>query len=290
MGFARPGRSGRNGSVDITRRQNAKSEVNLYDVYRRGHDPGRQAHGQRRRAVRLPAGKEPSRRRFRPIPCFPSFSRPSSTRATRGIPITWRSFQPRVSATYALDEGRTLLRASYSRFTDQLDSGTVFAINAFPDITGARLPVDGCQRRRPRPAGRGRHVRRRASCSRTASIRRIRAPSCRSTRSRRTSKPPTTDEFIVGIERQIAPGLTGSLAYTHRIRRRLDLRPLVGTTRESWQYFGNATGTASDGRLHASASTSPTTGWSTARIRAWAPCSRIGPTPARPTTAWSSSS
>ena len=49
-------------------------------------------------------------------------------------PITWRLFQPRVGVTYAPGDKRTLLRASYSRFVNQLDSTTVIAANAFPEI------------------------------------------------------------------------------------------------------------------------------------------------------------
>ncbi len=56
-------------------------------------------------------------------------------------------------------------------------------------------------------------------------------------------KPSTTDEIILGIERQIAPELSGSLAYTYRTIHNLAFSPLIGTTRESYQYFGNATGT-----------------------------------------------
>ena len=55
---------------------------------------------------------------------------------------------------------------------------------------------------------------------------------------------PTTDEVILGVERQIFSDLSGSVAYTYRISRNLVFSPLVGTTRESYQYFGNVTGTA----------------------------------------------
>ena len=57
-------------------------------------------------------------------------------------------------------------------------------------------------------------------------------------------KTPTTDEVIVGVERQIFSDLSGSVAYTYRTSRNLTFTPLVGTTRESYQYLGNATGTA----------------------------------------------
>ena len=56
--------------------------------------------------------------------------------------------------------------------------------------------------------------------------------------------PPTTDEFIVGIERSISSDLSASLAYTHRSLRHLEFSPLIGTSRASYQFFGNAAGTA----------------------------------------------
>jgi hypothetical protein len=59
-------------------------------------------------------------------------------------------------------------------------------------------------------------------------------------------KPPSTDEFIVGVERRISSDLSGSLAYTYRIFRNLAFSPLIGTNRGSYQYAGNATGTAMD--------------------------------------------
>jgi hypothetical protein len=69
-------------------------------------------------------------------------------------------------------------------------------------------------------------------------------------------KPPVTDEFIVGAQRQILPDLTASIAYTHRSTQNLEFpfypslaQPLVGVTASDYSYAGNATGTAtsSDG-------------------------------------------
>ena len=140
-----------------------------------------------------------------------------------------------------------------------MDSATVFAINRFPDITGLSYrwtDANGDGRVQPGevdtsedgflgafgvdPENPGSVV----------PVNQI-SPDL---------KPATTDELIVGIERQIAPGLTGSLAYTHRTRRHLSFAPIVGTTRESWQYFGNATGTCQPTAALPSASTSRTTG------------------------------
>ena len=65
--------------------------------------------------------------------------------------------------------------------------------------------------------------------------------------------PPTTDEIIVGVERQIATDLRGSLAYTYRSRRRLDVLPARSERRTQSSQFrqrdrhgrGPATGLAS---------------------------------------------
>ena len=41
-------------------------------------------------------------------------------------PFTWNNFSPRAGITYALDESRkTILRASFSRYAGQLDTGIV---------------------------------------------------------------------------------------------------------------------------------------------------------------------
>jgi len=233
------------GVVSITRRQNAKSEVDLYDVYagdtiqagRLTVSVGGRFDFQQGRnfASTVPAN-----------PVFPDLLPAVAYPGDAGYSMTWRTFQPRVSAAYSLSEGRTLLRASYSRFADQMDSTTVFATNHFPDITGLNYrwtDANGDGRVQSGEVDTSEHGNLGAfgvdpkDPGSIVPVDQI-SPDLR---------PPTTDEFIVGIERQFSPGLSGSLAYTHRTRRRLTFSPLVGTTRESWQYFGQATGTATDG-------------------------------------------
>ena len=164
-----------------------------------------------------------------------------------GYPITWRLIQPRAGATYALGQDRkTLVRASYSRFANQLND-EIFFTNAFPgaaylyyvwqDPNGNHHvdpdEVDTCP-----------------SCLQSAigvdplhparplSVNRI-SPNL---------EPPTTDEFIVGVDREIFSDLSASLAYTHRSSRNQEFlpRPLVGVTSADYQYFGNAMGSVTD--------------------------------------------
>ena len=231
------------GEVAITRRQNSKSLVNLYDVFagdtvqvgKLTVNVG--ARFDYQQGKNLPSSVAAS-------PAFPDLLPAIQYPGDSGFPLTWRSLQPRVSATYALDEGRTLLRASYSRFTDQMDSTTAFAISRFPGVTSLHYEWidangDGRVQSIEVDTRKGFLYPDGIDTANPGSVVPVNQLA-------KDLKPPTTDEFIVGIERQISARLTASLAYTHRTRRLIEFAPLVGTTRESWQYFGNATGTASD--------------------------------------------
>ena len=62
-------------------------------------------------------------------PAFPNLV-PGLNFAGYDAPFTWNNVSPRAGFTYALDEARTtLVRASYSRFSGQLDSASVGYMN-----------------------------------------------------------------------------------------------------------------------------------------------------------------
>jgi hypothetical protein len=64
-------------------------------------------------------------------PAFPDLL-PAISVPGRSIGFDWRSLTPRLGLTYALGEKRqTLVHASYSRFADQLDSGTANWLDPF---------------------------------------------------------------------------------------------------------------------------------------------------------------
>ena len=139
---------------------------------------------------------------------------------------------------------RTLLRASYARFADELGSATVVSINAFPESPRSTT-------RGRTPTGTAASSRReidlfRARLSGAASIRTIRPPRSRSTRSRRTTRRPRPTNSSSAWSERSLPTSRVSLAYTYRVLRDLEFSPLIGTTRASYQYVGNATGTAVD--------------------------------------------
>ena len=170
-----------------------------------------------------------------------------------GYPITWRQVEPRLGATYSLGHDRkTLLRASYSRFTNRLGE-EITIVSAFPGTQGLYYAWDD-------PNG-NHHVD-------PDEIDTSNAPLFSNgvdpanpgavvafNEIARDFKPATTAEVIIGAEREIVSGLSAALAYTHRSVRNTEWTlnyfyyPLVGTTRDSYQYVGNASGKAvgSDG-------------------------------------------
>ncbi len=140
-------------------------------------------------------------------PVFPAILPAVQYGGDDGYPITWRQVQPRIGVIYALPGQRTLLRAAYSRFVNQLDGGPVGTVNAFPgaaersfpwndangnahvdpgevDLSGEELFLFAVDPRNP---------------GSSAPVNQI----------AQGLKPPMTDEFIVGAERQISTDWSG---------------------------------------------------------------------------------
>ncbi len=167
-----------------------------------------------------------------------------------GYPITWRLFQPRVGATYALGPDRkTLLRASYSRFVSQLGIEIYYA-NAFPGAAYLYYPWEDANGDHHVDSGE-------LDLANLDSFRNVDPENPSSTTSVNQIasglKAPTTDEFIVGVERQVFSDLSASIAYTHRSSWNQEFppfpigsQPLVGTTLEDYQHLGNAAGSVTD--------------------------------------------
>jgi len=225
--------------ADVTRAKNPKSLLHLYDAFL--EDTLRAGNLTVNAGVRFDyqQGKNVASD-VAANPVFPELLPAVHYGGDSGYPITWRLLQPRVGATYALDESRTLLRASYSRFVDSLDSNTIFALNAFPEIATLRYLWNDAN-------GNGRVEKEEIDLASGLVDHAFVDPenpgaAVQINRLAKGFRPSTTDEFILGVERQIAPDLSGSLAYTYRTIHDLAFSPLIGTTRASYQYFGNATG------------------------------------------------
>jgi len=174
-------------------------------------------------------------------PVFPAILPALQYGGDAGYPITWRQVQPRIAFIYALPGQRTLLRAAYSRFVNQLDSTTVGTVNATPGAPAERhFPwndANGNGHVEPNEIDLSQELNYFAVDPRNpgfaAPVNQI-APGL---------KPPTTDEIIVGAERQLSTDWSGSLAYTHRTVRDILFSPRIGTTSASYEYLGNGAGT-----------------------------------------------
>jgi hypothetical protein len=132
--------------------------------------------------------------------------------------LEWQSVTPKVGLTYALGmEKRTILRASYARYTDQLGSSDAGANNPFYDYqvlyyywTDAnadrrvqRSEVDFSELANwsgidPNNLGGG-----------ALSVGRVDYDN---------HNPTTTDEIIIGAEHEIVPGWAVGVNFTHRLR------------------------------------------------------------------------
>jgi len=226
--------------ADVTRAKNPKSLLHLYDAFLGDTVSAGQLTVTAGVRFDYQQGKNlPSDVAANPV--FPELLPAVHYAGDAGYPITWRLFQPRIGATYALSQGRTLLRASYSRFVDSLDSNTIFALNAFPGIATLNYFWNDAN-------GNGRVEREEVDTASgpfdAAGVNKDDpGASIQINRLAKGFRPSTTDELILGVEQQIAPDLSGSIAYTYRIIHDLAFAPLIGTTRQSYQYFGNAAGT-----------------------------------------------
>lgn len=183
-------------------------------------------------------------------PAFPDLLPSVRYAGDSGYPITWRAVQPRIGATYAIGRDHsTLVRASYARFANQLGL-EISSINPFPDTLGlgggAGLyyvwnDANANGRVEPGeidfPTGlQGWSNVNPVDPGSSAPINRI----------SKSLEPPTTDELIFGVERHVFSDLSASIAYTHRSLSNPEFSPLIGTSRSSYRYIGNATGTAVD--------------------------------------------
>ena len=230
------------GQASVTRATNAKFFDNFYDTYLSDTIQAGDL------TLNLGARFDYQQTRNLPSsvsanPAFPQLLPAVDFGGDAGYPLTWRSAEPRIGATYALGrERRTLLRASYARFANELSlEGS--HVNAFPGVAALYYAWNDANRNgRVEPSEidlselQGRANVNPDDPGSAAPVNRIAADLA----------PPVTDELIVGIERQLSSELSISLAYTHRRLHGPLFTPQIGVTRASYQYLGNATGTIRD--------------------------------------------
>jgi hypothetical protein len=129
------------------------------------------------------------------------------------------AWQPRVGITYAIGPQKTtLLRASYSRYADGFGTGNVAVTNPLGAVQDAQFSWNGLCGGAPCASG--------ASRITAGDLGPFIGPTGYDPNNPnaafspnltdRNLKPPTTDEFMVGVEQQVLPELVAGLTYTYR--------------------------------------------------------------------------
>jgi len=155
-------------------------------------------------------------------------------------PVTYRNWNPRVGLTYALGEKKkSLVRASYARFVDQLRN-VVYHVNGLPVISGVYYYWNDTNNDRivqPSEVD---------LASGSQGFYKIDPSFAPGTPNKIAPdyKAPTTNEFIVGFDHELATDFAVSAAYTYRYITNIQRSPLVGTTANDYVAGGFATGTA----------------------------------------------
>jgi hypothetical protein len=157
-----------------------------------------------------------------------------------GYPFVFKNWEPRISATYAIGKDKkTLARASYSRFADQL-SNVVYQLNAFPIAGGAYYywnDANGDKIVQPTEVdiASGPQFYYRVNPFTLPNVPNTLAPNFAT---------PITDEYLLGIDQQIMDDFAVSATGTYRRFSKLAFSNPIGTNASTYAYVGNAAGTA----------------------------------------------
>lgn len=168
---------------------------------------------------------------------FPELLPGLTSQDDEGWPIEHKDWQPRISATYALGkEKKTLLRASYARFANQLGS-FVYQLNSFPINSG--LYYYWADQNGDRTVQRN-EVDLDSFCCFYNVDPNVIPPNALDP----NLETPTTDEIVLGVDRQLTSDLAVSVAYTYRHFDHLQMYTRIGSDASSWELVGLAAGTA----------------------------------------------
>jgi hypothetical protein len=143
---------------------------------------------------------------------LPAINYPGSPR-----PFTWNNWTPRIGITYALGaKHETVLKASYARFVDALGIGTVGLTSPLGSSAGAYYPwtdtnhngiVDVGEVCTTCPLLKNSYGYNPASPGNSGTPSNLINPNL---------KPGKTSEFLVGVDKEILPGLAAGITYTYR--------------------------------------------------------------------------
>jgi hypothetical protein len=154
-------------------------------------------------------------------------------------PFQFHNLEPRISATYALGKDKkTLLRASYARFADQLGR-YVYQLNGFPASGGLYYYWNDLNHDHV--------VQKNEVDTSTGPLSYYNLDPLVQPSSPNTLAPnfhaPTTDEVVVGVDHQLMEDFAVSLAGTYRHFNDLLYRLPTGANANTWALVANVSGT-----------------------------------------------
>jgi hypothetical protein len=170
-------------------------------------------------------------------PTFPDLYPADSYNGDEGWPVEFEDIEPRISATYAVGKDRkTLLRASYARFADQLGN-IVYRLNRFPIISGIYYYWSD---------GNADHIAQADEIDLDSFYGFYNVdPFAENPNAFDPNfESPKTDEFLIGVDHQLTNDFALSLNYTYRHFTDLQGRMPLGSSPDTWFLRGTATGTA----------------------------------------------
>ncbi len=146
-------------------------------------------------------------------PAFPTVV-PGLVFAGYDAPFTWNNVSPRVGLTYALDaSGKTLARASYSRYASQLSTGTIgyanpasaagVAVYTWSDLNNDHLPTPNEVNLNQFIAAANGFNRSNPTAVTSANVI---DPNLTS---------PSTSSFVLGVDRELRPNVAVQVNYTY---------------------------------------------------------------------------
>jgi hypothetical protein len=154
-------------------------------------------------------------------------------------PFQFHDLQPRISATYALGKDKkTLLRASYARFADQLGR-YVYQLNGFPSSGGVYyywndLNHDHIVQKN--------EVDTQTDLGAFYNLNPFTLPNPPNALAP-NFRPATTDEVVLGVDRQLMEDFAVSLAGTYRYFKNLQYHVPIGSNASTWALVANVQGT-----------------------------------------------
>ena len=155
-------------------------------------------------------------------------------------PFQFHNLEPRVSATYALGKDKkTLVRASYSRFADQLGR-YIYQLNGFPASGGLYYYWND--------ANHDHIVQKSEVDTSTGALSYYSLDPRAEPNSPNALAPnfhaPTTDEVVLGVDRQLMTDFGVSLAGTYRYTKDLLYHLPTGANASTWALVADVSGTA----------------------------------------------